>query len=93
MKNQNSEQSLTGSAGLEKPETVFFVVHPKSDKPLLGPFLSHNAAEFGRIAIRHPDAAVEVRTVDCMDDSTRIRAEARGRVMCAFVDRQGVNHG
>lgn len=72
---------------------LFFVTHPKVEKPLFGPFLSHVDADLGRIAIRSPGAMVEARLVDCVDDLTRIRAGAHGRVIRAFVDRQGVSHG
>lgn len=92
MSRTHSTQVLTGSAGLEKQETVFFFCHPNSIKPLMGPFLSQDAAEYARAAIRSPEAVVEARTVDRVDDSTRIHAEARGRVMRAFVDTREGSH-
>lgn len=92
MKNQNGVSTPTNSAGPEKVIVLFFVTHPKVAKPLFGPFLSRDDAECGRLAIRSAGAVVEVREVDSLDELTRIRAEAHGQVLRAFVDHQGMNH-
>lgn len=87
---ENGAHAPTGSACLEKVAELFFVTHPKADKPLFGPFLCHADAECGRLAIRSAGAVVEARPVDCLNELTRIRAEAHGRVMRAFVAREEV---
>lgn len=92
MQIENGACVLTGSAGLKKAIELFFVVHPKVAKPLFGPFLTSADAECGRRAIRSPGAVVEARQVDSLDELTRIRAEAHGQVLRAFVDHQGVSH-
>lgn len=93
MDNLNGAHALNGIGLPEKTAELFFVTHPKADKPLFGPFLSCDDAECGRLAIRSPGAVVEACQVDCLDELTRIRAEAHGRVMRAFIDRQGVIGG
>ncbi|TVT62340.1 MAG: hypothetical protein FHK79_21925 [Pseudomonas sp.] len=89
---QNGARALTGSACSEKVTKLFFVVHPKVAKPLFGPFLTFADAEHGRLAICSPGAIVEARQVESVDDLTRIRAEAHGETLRAFMARQGVAH-
>lgn len=86
---QNGACALTGSACPEKVTELFFVIHPKAAKPLFGPFLTFADAEHGRLAICSPGAIVEARQVDTLDELTRVRAEAHGRIMRAFANRQG----
>ncbi|RRW26504.1 hypothetical protein [Ectopseudomonas oleovorans] len=93
MQIKSGAHAPTGSACPKKAVELFFVVHPKVAKPLFGPFLSCDDAECGRLAIRSPGAVVEACQVDCLDELTRIRAEAHGRVMRAFAAGQGVRHG
>ncbi len=92
MHTKNGAHAPMGSACLEKAATLYFVTHPKAPRPLFGPFLSQADAELGLIAIRSAGAVVEARPHYCMDDLTRIRAEAHGRTVRAFMDRQGVRH-
>lgn len=89
MDNLNGAHALNGIGLPEKTAELFFVTHPKADKPLFGPFLSRDDAECGRLAVRSPSAAVEARQVDRLDELARVRAEAHGEVLRAFIDRQG----
>ena len=93
MQIKSGAHAPTGSACPKKAVELFFVVHPKVTKPLFGPFLNRDDAECGRLAIRSPGAVVEACQVDCLDELTRIRAEAHGEVLRAFIDRQGVIGG
>jgi len=84
MKIQNGALASTGSACLKKANELFYVVHPKAPKPLLGPFLTAEDAECGRVVMRSPDAAVEPRQVGAIDEFTYWHAINNGRVMQAF---------
>ncbi|ODJ93450.1 hypothetical protein BB779_23420 [Pseudomonas viridiflava] len=84
MKIQNGALASTGSACLKKANELFYVVHPKAPKPLLGPFLTAEDAECGRVVMRSPDAAVEPRQAGAIDEFTYWHAINNGRVMQAF---------
>lgn len=81
--------ALTGSACLEKVGTLYFVVHPKASRPLLGPFLSEADALHGVTVMRSAGAQVEVRTAP-LDDVARWHAQNNGSICRAFA--QGVAH-
>ncbi|MCD5993856.1 hypothetical protein KDX38_09490 [Pseudomonas sp. CDFA 602] len=84
MKFQNGAIASTGSACLKKANKLFYLVHPKAPKPLLGPFLTAEDAECGRVVMRSPDATVEARQVGSIDEFTHWHAINNGRVMQAF---------
>jgi hypothetical protein len=71
-----------------KATELFYVVHPKCEKPLLGPFLSAADAECGRLVMRSEHAAVTSSQAE-LDHLTRWHAENNGAVMRAFA---GGNH-
>ncbi len=48
---QNDALASTGSACMKKANELFYVVHPKAPKPLLGPFLTAEDAECGRVVV------------------------------------------
>ncbi|KPB63086.1 Uncharacterized protein ALO62_02375 [Pseudomonas amygdali pv. myricae] len=81
---QNDALASTGSACLKKASELFYVVHPKAPKPLLGPFLNEKDAECGRAVMRSPDATVEARQVGAIDELTYWHAVNNGRVMQTF---------
>lgn len=89
MKVQNGALALTGSACPKKATELFFVVHPKVPKPLLGPFLTASDAEYGRVVIRNAGATVEARAASQIDDITRWHAVNNGQVCRAFA---GASH-
>ncbi|MFJ3368942.1 hypothetical protein [Pseudomonas sp. NPDC086251] len=95
MKIQNGAPAPRGSACPEKAAELWFVIHPKVPKALLGPFLTEADAEAGRIVMRSADAVVTASLVDSIDDITHWHAVNNGRVCRAFAgaDRLGVNHG
>lgn len=84
MKIQNGALASTGSACLKKANELFYVVHPKALKPLLGPFLTVEDAECGRVVMRSSDAAVEARPIGAIDEFTYWHAINNGQVMHAF---------
>ncbi|MCV4285896.1 hypothetical protein [Pseudomonas capsici] len=81
---QNGALAPTGSACLKKANELFFVVHLKVPKPLLGPFLTAEDAEYGRMVIRSAGATVEARQTAAIDDLTYWHAVNNGRVMQVF---------
>ncbi|NAT16170.1 hypothetical protein CU666_16860 [Pseudomonas syringae pv. actinidifoliorum] len=81
---QNDALASTASACLKKASELFYVVHQKAPKPLLGPFLTADDAECGRVVMRSPDAAVEARQVGAIDEFTYWHAVNNGRVMQTF---------
>jgi len=81
---QNDAIASTVSAYPKKANELFYVVHPKAPKPLLGPFLTAEDAECGRVVMRSPDATVEARQVGSIDEFTHWHAINNGRVMQAF---------
>ncbi|KQQ65553.1 hypothetical protein ASF84_25015 [Pseudomonas sp. Leaf127] len=85
MKNQNGALAPTGSACLKKATELFFIVHPKVAKPLLGPFLTRADAECARVVIRSAGAAVEARQVFAVDDFIRGHAVNNGWVCRALL--------
>ncbi|AHF66012.1 hypothetical protein [Pseudomonas cichorii] len=89
MKVQNGALAPTGSACLKKANELFFVVHPKVPKPLLGPFLTAADAECGRVVIRSAGAVVESRPAAWIDDTTHWHAVNNGQVCRVFA---GVAH-
>lgn len=90
MKIQNGAPAPTGSACPKKAAELFYVVHPKCEKPLLGPFLTAADAEYGRQAIRSDDATVTSSQAE-VDYLIRRRAENNGTIVRAFVE--GASHG
>ena len=91
---QNGALASAGSACPEKATELFYVTHPKVEKPLLGPFLSRGDAEFGRTVLRSSDAVVMARPVKAIDEMTYWHAVNNGQVCRAFAgaDRQGGAH-
>ncbi|GAB7527790.1 hypothetical protein PS3A_01960 [Pseudomonas sp. 3A(2025)] len=77
---QNGASASMGSACLKKAIELFFVVHPKVAKPLLGPFLTAADAECGRLVIRSEGAFVEARTVVSIENFIHGHAVNNGRV-------------
>ncbi|RAU43685.1 MULTISPECIES: hypothetical protein [unclassified Pseudomonas] len=90
MNRKNGALAPTGSACLKKATTLFFVSHPKSEKPLLGPFLTAADAEYGRQVMRSPDATVTSSQAE-IDHLTQWRAENNGVVVRTFAG--GASHG
>jgi len=88
---QQSPVALTGSACPEKALELFYVVHPKVQKALLGPFLTEADAECGCVVLRSADARVTACLVESMDEFTYWHAVNNGQVMRAFAsaDRKG----
>lgn len=76
--------ALTGSACSKKATELWYVVHPKVPKALLGPFLTEADAECGRVVMRSADAAVTACLVDSIDDITHWHAVNNGRVCRTF---------
>lgn len=95
MKFQNGASASTGSACPKKANELFYVIHPKAPKALLGPFLSKADAECGRVVMRSADAQVTACLVDSIDDITHWHAVNNGRVCRVFAgaDRQEVSRG
>lgn len=85
---QKGALAPAGSACLKKATELFYVVHPKCAKALLGPFLTAADAECGRQVMRSDDASVTSSQAE-IDHFTRWHAENNGAVVRAFV---GGNH-
>jgi hypothetical protein len=92
---QQRFSALTGSACPEKATELFYVRHPKAERALLGPFLSHADAECGRVVLRSADALVTACLVEFLDELTYWHAVNNGQVCRAFAgaDCVGVEHG
>ena len=90
MKSQKGAFAPAGSACLKTAITLFFVRHPKCEKPLLGPFLTSEDAECGRQVMRSEHATVTSSQVE-VDHLTRWRAESNGEVVRAFAG--DINNG
>ena len=92
---QQCENALTGSACPEKATELFYVIHPKASRDVLGPFLTHADAECGRVVMRSADATVSSRLVAAIDGITRLQAENNGSVCRAFAaaSTSEVGHG
>lgn len=89
MKIQKGAFASKGSACPKKAAELFFVVHQKVPKPLLGPFLTASDAECGRVVTRSAGATVEARAASQIDDITRWHAVNNGQVCRTFA---GVSH-
>ncbi|PBJ08461.1 hypothetical protein [Pseudomonas sp. ACN5] len=91
MSNQTCNTAGTPKACPKKVTKLFYVTHPKTPKPLMGPFLTEADAECGRIVMRNADAVVTSALVDHLDDFTRSHAVNNGQVCRAFAgaDHQG----
>lgn len=85
---QNGALASPGSFGLEKVSALFYVTHPKVDKPLLGPFLTEADAECGRVVMRSPDAVVTASSVKSPDRITYWRALNNGNVCRLFAGKE-----
>lgn len=81
---QQRDIALTGSACPEKATELFYVIHPKASRDLLGPFLTRADAECGRVVMRSADATVSSRLVAAIDGITRLQAENNGSVCRLF---------
>jgi len=92
MRNQNSAQALTGSACPKKTTELYYVSHPKTERALLGPFLSQADAECGRVVLRSAEAVVTACLVDSLDELTYWHAVNNGQVCRAFAGAKGVGH-
>jgi hypothetical protein len=90
MNRRNGAFAPMGSACLKKVMTLFFVNHPKCEKPLLGPFLTAADAECGRQVMRSQDATVTSSQAE-LDHFMKWHAENNGAVVRAFVG--GASHG
>lgn len=90
MKFKNGAFAPTPKACPEKAAELFYVVHPKCGKPLLGPFLTAADAECGRQVIRSDDATVTSSQAE-LDHFTKWHAENNGAVMRAFAE--GIKNG
>jgi hypothetical protein len=90
MKFESGALAPTLPACPEKGAELFYVVHPKCAKPLLGPFLTAADAECGRQVMRSPDATVTSSQAQ-IDHLTKWHAENNGAVVRAFVG--GASHG
>lgn len=88
---QNGAPASTGSACPKKVTELFYVTHPKVPKALLGPFLTEDDAECGRVVMRSAAAQITVRLVDAIDEFTRGHGVNNGRVCRAFAGR--ADHG
>lgn len=86
MKTHKDIIASTESACPENTTELFFVVHPKALKPLLGPFLNAADAECGRIVVRCPGATVEVRAFTHVEDTTCGHATNNGQVCRTFAE-------
>lgn len=95
MKIQNGATASTGSACPKKATELFYVIHPKVPKALLGPFLTVADAECGRVVMRSADAQVKTCLVDSIDDIIHWHGVNNGKVCRAFAgaDRREVHHG
>lgn len=92
---QQCENALTGSACPEEATELFYVTHPKAARDVLGPFLTHADAEFGRVVLRSADATVSARPVTAIDNMTRWHAVNNGYVCRLFAgaSTSEVGHG
>jgi hypothetical protein len=90
MNRKNGAFAPTGSACPKKAVELYYVVHPKCDKPLLGPFLTAADAECGRRVMRSDGATVTSSQAE-LDHFTKWHAENNGAVVRAFVG--GASHG
>lgn len=80
---QKGALAPAGSACPKKVTKLFFVSHPKSPKPLLGPFLTAADAECGRQVMRSEEASVTSSQAE-IDHFTLWHAENNGAVVRAF---------
>lgn len=87
---ENGALVPTGSACSKKATELFYVVHPKCVKPLLGPFLTAADAECGRQVMRSEQAIVTSSQAE-IDHLTKWRAENNGAVVrtCAGDSQNG----
>jgi hypothetical protein len=85
---QSSVQPLADSLSPKKA-SVWYVTHPKVPKALLGPFLTEEDAECGRVVMRSADAVVTACLVDSIDDITYGHAVNNGKVFRAFAGAAG----
>jgi hypothetical protein len=92
MKIQNGASAPAGSACPNKAIELFFVTHPKVPKALLGPFLTHEAAECGRIVMKSADAQVTSSLVEGIDEYTHWQATNNGAICRAFAGTAGGQH-
>lgn len=81
---QQRRDALVGSLTPKKATELFYVTHPKVPKALLGPFLTKDDAEAGRIVMRSANALVTACLVDSIDEITHWHAVNNGRVCRAF---------
>lgn len=84
MNRKNGAFAPTLPACPKKAVELFFVSHPKSEKPLLGPFLTAADAECGRQVMRSPDATVTSSQAE-VDHITWWHAKNNGDVVRTFV--------
>lgn len=87
---ENGALAPTLPACPKKAVELFYVVHPKCEKPLLGPFLTAADAECGRQVMRSEHATVSSSQAE-IDHLTKWRAENNGAVVRAFAG--GATHG
>lgn len=90
MKIQNGALAPAGSACPKKAIELFFVTHPKAPRPLLGPFLNADDADYARQIMRSADAQVSTVAVESIDQLTRWRAESNGQVIRLFASSSQV---
>lgn len=89
---QNCLSAVAGSAFPKKATELFYVSHPRAERALLGPFLSHADAECGRVVLRSAKAVVTACLVDSLDELTYWHAVNNGQVCRAFAGAKGVGH-
>ncbi|MDY7558982.1 hypothetical protein QN366_08825 [Pseudomonas sp. CCC3.2] len=84
MKIQKDASASADSFGPKKVIELFFITHPRAPKALMGPFLTEDDAECGRIIMRSADAVVTSSLVDSIDELTRWHGVNNGAICRAF---------
>lgn len=84
MQIKNGAHAPMGTACAKKATRLYFVTHPKTANPLLGPFLNAADAEYGRQVIRSADAVVTAGAAEPVNALTYWRALNNGRICRLF---------
>ncbi|MEA9997197.1 hypothetical protein QN382_03515 [Pseudomonas sp. 10B1] len=81
---KSGASASANSLGPKKVIELFYITHPRAPKALMGPFLTGEDAECGRIVMRSADAVVTSSLVDSIDELTRWHGVNNGAICRAF---------
>lgn len=84
MTESTCKKAGTPKACPKKVTELWYVTHPKAAKALLGPFLTEDDAECGRVVMRSADALVTAYLIDLLDDLPYWHAVNNGRICRVF---------